>query len=110
MIGNLKKKCNTVIYAVIIAACLIHIFTLWYTTLSPDHPDIKVYEKHLNEIEFPLSFLVCVNDLVNMTGRYKRLGYSNEWGFFTGKSRYNESIYGWGGHTENGSSYGSVEG
>ena len=67
-------------------------------------------KRSLDEVEFPLSFLLCVHEMVHMTGRYKKLGYSNDWDFFTGKSRYNESIYGWGGHTENGSSYGSVEG
>ena len=30
--------------------------------------------------------------------------------FFNGNSRFNDSVVGWAGHTENGSSIGSVEG
>ena len=110
MLRNMLRKFYDTIKVVIIISCASHICFLFYNTVHPDLPDIKVYQKRLDEVEFPLSFLLCVHEMVHVTGRYKKLGYSNDWDFFTGKSRYNESIYGWGGHTENGSSYGSVEG
>ena len=110
MLKNLLKKFYVTLKIVIIISCASHICFLFYNTAYPDLPDIKVYQRRLEEIEFPLSFLVCVHEMVNVSGRYKKLGYSNEWAFFTGTSSFNESIYGWGGHMENGSSYGSGEG
>ena len=38
------------------------------------------------------------------------MGYESDVAFFKGKSMYNESLYGWSGHTENGSTISNVEG
>ena len=70
----------------------------------------KSNRRSLDQLEFPLSFLACAHQLTDMSQRYTRLGYADYWGFFTGRSRFNGSLYGWGGHTENGSSYASVNG
>ena len=70
----------------------------------------KSNRRSLDQLEFPLSFLACAHQLTDMSRMYTSLGYADYWGFYTGRSRFNGSLYGWGGHTENGSSYGSVNG
>ena len=74
------------------------------------------------EIEFPLFFRICLNDLydnerdveleldnVNVE-RYKQFGYSSSYGFYRGQSLYNQSLVGWNGHTEDGETLGTIEG
>ena len=107
---NILKKFYITLKIVIIISCASHICFLFYNTVHPELPEIKVYQKGLDEIEFPLSFLVCVHEMVHVSGRYRRLGYSDYIDFYYGQSRFNGSIYGWGGHMENGTTYGSVEG
>ena len=41
---------------------------------------------------------------------YEKVGYGHYGDFFRGKSMFNKSIYGWNGHRENGSVFGSTEG
>ena len=42
--------------------------------------------------------------------RYNKVGYDDLWKFFYGKSKFDNHIYGWSGHMENGSTFESVEG
>ena len=107
---NMPNKFYVTLNFFIILSCASHICFLFYNTVYPDLPDIKVYQRSLEEVEFPLSFLVCVHEMVHVSGRYKKLGYSNYADFYFGRSRFNGSIYGWGGHMENGTTFGSVEG
>ena len=87
--------------------CIVHIGFIIHNILFPPIPSIKVYEKQLKDIEFPLLLRICINDKTMQ--RFKDVGYFNDWEFFLGKSRFNNSIYGWNGHTEDGSSIGSFE-
>ena len=77
---------------------------------NPNLPEIKVYKKNLEEIEFPFSFLLCAYDLQNDTVKYNKMGYKDEVDFFRGRSKFNSSLVGWGGHTENGSYIGTAQG
>ena len=42
--------------------------------------------------------------------RYENYGHKDSFEFFNGKSHFNDSIFGWNGHTENGSTVSSVKG
>ena len=42
MYQNMLKKCNTIIHIVLVTVCLGHICSLWYFTLHPELPDIRV--------------------------------------------------------------------
>ena len=42
--------------------------------------------------------------------RYTEYGYKDNFEFFYGRSTHNSSIFGWNGHTENGSILSSIEG
>ena len=83
---------------------LVHVITIGFNLMHPEYPSIKVYSNNLNQINFPLTFKLCVTEQENVTERYTKMGYPSEYSFFTGKSIFDEEIIGWGGHSLNGSS------
>ena len=98
---------------VLVIMCFLHIAILIYEELHPNLPLIEYFEKNLDEIEFPLSFKFCIFETKNKKNdrnRFSQFGYTDNAGFFMGRSKYNKSIIGWGGHTENGATLGSVKG
>ena len=89
---------------------IVHISLIGYKSLYPDVPEIVVYKKDLSEIDFPLLIRICLFEKENINARFLDYGYDALYGFFHGQSMYNSSLVGWAGHTENGSTIGSVEG
>ena len=90
--------------------CVVHISVNGYFILYPGLPDIRVSKDDLQNIDFPLAFKLCVIEKENISARYTNVGYESDVAFFKGKSMYNESLYGWSGHTDNGSIISNVEG
>ena len=88
----------------------IHVGILTYKKVNPDLPEVKYYKKNIKDIDFPIAFQICIIENNNDAKKYWDLGYMDLFEFFNGNSRFNESVVGWAGHTENGSSIGSVEG
>ena len=89
---------------------IIHVGFIGYTILYPEVPEIVVIKKSLHEIDFPITFRICAFEIEDKYERYNRIGYEHDDDFFLGKSMYNNSIYGWQGHLEDGSTIASVEG
>ena len=58
--------------------------------------------------DFPLLTRVCIRPGFDMPALW-RAGYHSTDGFFSGKSRFNSSVIGWAGHTEDGEVVGKVE-
>ena len=105
---KLKNLIRFVMSIVFIA----HVGYIGYELLYPKFPEIVNYKKQLSEIDFPVVFKVCANE-ANISAANEKIteiGYTDLWKLFLGESMYNDSIYGWAGHTENGSTTGSVEG
>ena len=103
-------KISPIIKFVLAVACLSHIGINAYNTLYPEIPSLKVYEKELGNIDFPVSFKLCVREISNITKRYKNYGYDEPFDFFLGIRFFEESYYvGWNGDFVNGSS-GHVKG
>ena len=96
-------KISPIINFVLAIACLSHISINAYNILYPEIPSLKVYEKKLGNIDFPVSFTLCVREIYNVTKRYEDYGYSDDWGFFLGKSDIKGGYVGWNGDLENGS-------
>ena len=90
--------------------CFCHFFFIANQILNPKLPAIRTYKKHLRKIDFPLSFRICLKKFDNVDERYETLGYENAFDFFLGRSRYNKSLVGWNGHTEDGKTLGSTKG
>ena len=89
---------------------LVHISSIGYHTLYPEVPEIVVSKKNLNEIDFPITFRICAYDLKDTVSRYKSFGYAHYGDYFRGRSMFNDTLYGWAGHDQNGSVLGNVEG
>ena len=77
---------------------------------NPELPSIKTYKKKFTEIEFPLVFRICANEIEDSTERYKEYGYRFDYSYFIGQSIYNRSLIGWNGHTKEGGTIASIEG
>ena len=80
--------------------------------LNPEEPSVKSYKKKLGDIDFPMILRLCLQleDLDGNDTRLMSIGYENIRKYFKGNSYYNDSVIGWAGHTEKGSTVGSVEG
>ena len=107
---NISQRIKIIVTAGLCIAFIIQISILMYHRLNPELPEIKYYKKNLKEIDFPIAFQICITENNNYTTKYNDLGYDDLFEFFNGVSRFNESVHGWAGHTENGSSIESVEG
>ena len=73
----------------------------FYGQISPEETVSKLTRKGLGDIDFPVVFRICMNPSFNDT-ELESVGYENVYYYFLGKSRFNSSIYGWSGHTEEG--------
>ena len=101
---------HTIIRSVCTLIFIIHIIHLVYLTLYPELPDIKNYNKELKDIDFPVSFMICIDEQNSSSKKFKEFGYNDSYAFFNGESMFNTSLIGWSGHTINGSTFESVEG
>ena len=93
---------------ILLFVCVVHIVDIFISILKPELPEVKIVDKHLKDIEFPFLFQICVDDL--SMKKFNTAGYTNDWDYFLGRSKFNSTVYGWNGHAENGSTIGSVEG
>ena len=75
------------------------------TYVHPTQTTITVTERDLKDSEFPLLFKICFNPSFNTTAE-EEAGFDD---FFSGQSKYNSSLVGWAGHTEEGGVLGTVE-
>ena len=65
-------------------------------------------EVPLQEIDFPLVVKICVVPGFNQTALYEA-GYQETYSYFGGQSRFNNTLFGWAGHTEDSGTLGTVE-
>ena len=95
------------------AACLIaftaQMVILANNQINPSQTISSMEEKSLDSIEFPALFKICIKPAFNIA-ELRKAGYKSIWAYFLGQSRYNKSLYGWGGHYKNGSSIATVAG
>ena len=76
--------------------------------ISPTLTHTWQKDLHLGDVEFPIVIKICVIPTYNMTALYEH-GYEDEYYYFLGQSRFNESAYGWAGHTNSSKNLGTVE-
>ena len=109
---NINNANNLLIISnvVFFCCCFVHISLNGYYILYPSLPEIKRTNVNLKDIEFPLSLKVCVSEISNSFQRYSNLGYEDETSFYGGRSAYNESLFGWAGHTKDGQKIGEISG
>ena len=103
--NNLHIISNVVFFC----CCFVHISLNGYYILFPPLPEIKRTNVNLKDIEFPLPLKVCVSEISSKSyHRYSNHGYKNVFSFFNGMSAYNESLFGWAGHTKDGQKIGEI--
>ena len=64
----------------------------------------------MKDVAFPILFKLCGKEIDNTRARFRLFGYRNEIPFFMGRSQHLENVFGWSGHTKNGSTIGTVSG
>ena len=86
-----------------------HTVTIAHNLKYPQYPSVRIIKKHLKDIDFPVSFKICLRKIKD-TEKFIKLGYTSMHGFFSGQSRFNDSMIGWNGHTKNYSTLMTIEG
>ena len=76
--------------------------------LDRTQTNIHKHEEDLLGKKFPIILKLCFNPGFNDTA-INEAGYKDIFGYFAGQSKYNKSVYGWAGHTEDGGVVDSVE-
>ena len=111
MFGPTKMGLNIIINVVFLIVLIIHVFLVAFSMIYPSTPSVKVYKKTYNEIDFPISIKICATeDRDRDIKRHNVTGYQRSFKFFMGQSMYNGSLFGWRGHSKNGSILGSTQG
>ena len=101
--GKILEKFVYLVNLFFTILCLLHIFVNLYVNLNPPHPDIKVHDKLLKDVSFPILFKLCGKEIHDSSKRFRIFGYKDELEFYAGKSKFSRKNFGWNGHTENGS-------
>ena len=100
-----------VINVLFLIALIIHVFLIAYSMIYPSIPSVKIYKKSYNEIEFPIGIKLCATeDRESDILRHNISGYERSFRYYLGQSMFNDTAFGWSGHTENGSILGTAEG
>ena len=55
-------KMNRILTCILVVACGIHVSHIVSNILNPQFPQVRHYKKALKDIEFPISFQICVNE------------------------------------------------
>ena len=99
---NFHKAIPKILNLIFAIVFFIHVAILGHQRVYPENPSIRVYDKELKDIEFPLSFKLCVRDQDQQSSkRYQNIGYKDIFQFFEGRSYYNSSYVGWTGGDRN---------
>ena len=89
------------IYICCTLALVYHIGNLLEGYINPTVTNTVVEEKDIEDMDFPLIFKICIKPGLNLSAS-EELGYSGSpYDYFAGKSKFNHTIFGWAGHSEN---------
>ena len=100
-------KIVNLIFAIVF---FIHIAIIGYRRAYPENPSVRVYDKDLKDIEFPLSFKIRVREQNDVKQRYQKIGYKHNDDFFRGQPSDDTLYFGWAGRGRNKSTLGTVTG
>ena len=105
----IRKNPWIVLHLACFLAFIVQMSILASNQIHPSDTVSRVVERKLNSIEFPVLFKICVKPAFDIK-KLEEVGYENIWKYFLGRSKYNSSLFGWGGHTVDGNTIGSVTG
>ena len=89
-----RRKVDLVVSGMMVAVCAFHIAEVAYRNIYPPVPEIIIMDKTLEEIEFPICFLLCLNEILEEDSprKYSKYGYESMENYFTGRK---EKSFGW---------------
>ena len=108
-LSYLRKHPLILLHAGCLITFTVQMIVLAMNQISPSTTISHLEERSLDSIDFPVLFKICIKPAFHTSELYKA-GYENIWHYFLGQSRYNKSVFGWGGHTDNGSIIGTAGG
>ena len=94
-----QRKAFMCAHIIFTFAFVVHLSIIAYDLKYPQYPSVRIRKTELSNIDFPLVFKICIRDVEN-TEKFEKLGYSNRYAVFIGKSMFNRSLVGWNGHTQ----------
>ena len=107
------KNMKIVINICLLVMSIVHISLILKESLNPEIPSLQINHKNIEDIQFPIVFKVCVHEEFEENGmfrenndKFNKFGYENKIKFDAGESMFNSGLFGWNGHSENGSSLG----
>ena len=90
-------------------AFLVQIVLITLHYLNPKETITESHRQSLHTMDFPVIFRVCTHPGFN-TSQLRQFGYESITEYFSGRSSFNSSIIGWGGHSEDGGTIKDPEG
>ena len=77
--------------------------------LFPRLTNTRVETRYLQGDDFPLIFRICVQPAFDKKALEETgYGYGQVYRYFQGRSKFNKSIFGWAGHTNDSGTYGTI--
>lgn len=87
------------IHLVCFGGFLFQLSDVFIEFLNPTTTNTAESDRKLRETDFPLIFKICVIPGFNKSA-IQEAGYKGLNDYFGGRSKYNESVFGWGGHSD----------
>ena len=104
-----QRHITAFFYAAFTIPMAVQLLSLGQEAVHPTELKTTMNKESLSTFDdFPLLARICVKTGLNIK-KLRDYGYSDLNSFYMGVSRYNDSIFGWSGHMENGSVF-PVEG
>ena len=84
-----KLKVDLIMSAILAVICAYHIAHVTYGNLYPSVPEIILMDKTMKEIEFPVAFLLCLNEILeeDSPSMYTNYGYETVNDYFSGRKK-----------------------
>ena len=74
MAKEISKRIFKIVNLILLTICIINSGDVIYRLVDPELPTIRKYVTNLKDIEFPLSFRICLNHIWDNNDRYLNLG------------------------------------
>ena len=89
-----RRKVDFIVSGIIVAICAYQLANVTYNNIYPPVPEIIIKDKTLEEIEFPICFLLCLNEIQGEDSprKYTKYGYKNVELYFSGGKN---ASFGW---------------
>ena len=91
--NNLRlQQIKKLLVLMILIIVIINSVLVTYRLAKPELPSIRIYDRNMDEIEFPISFQICLYELENRNKRYRDMGYRDVF-YFTKEAIETEFLW-----------------